>query len=99
MTGRRLPLILGLAFVVYLVVIWVPPALDGGPTISCAGISQAECDEAVPGVLREAFANVAYAPLLPVTNVHVVMEGGDCSHLSYDVTWRFGFRWSYPGCL
>jgi hypothetical protein len=94
MVRRRLPLIVGLALVALVALVWVPPAL-AGPAIDCGGLSQAECDESVPVVLRETAANVPYYSWLPVTSVRMLYTPG-CP-LGYVVTFLFGFGWGYSG--
>jgi hypothetical protein len=94
MVRRRLPLILGLGLVALLALVWVPPAL-AGPAIDCGRLSQAECDEAVPVVVRETEANVWYYHLVPVTSVHLHYTQG-CP-LGYTVTFLDGFGWASSG--
>lgn len=94
MARRRLPLILGLGLVALLALVWVPPALSG-PAIDCGRLSQAECDAAVPVVLRETAANVWYYHLVPVTGVRLHYTRG-CP-LGYTVTFLVGFGWASSG--
>ena len=93
MLRRRLPLILGLALVALLAVVCVPPAL-AGPAVECSGTSQAECDEAVLVVVKEAIAGANHPIPLPITGVRLSYD--QCG-LSYVVTWLFGFNWGYSG--